>query len=376
VAGCTSHADCAAADRCDLVTPGHLNHCEARDCLGDLDCLGVGEVCDTDGLATPDGGGYCVPGCQSHYDCGQAGYDCDPGTGRCLAHDYGDIGLDCGSGCHSGLCLAGQGNVCTGYCCVQHDCPAGWGCRPYDDGTGSGHTVDVCQPATPAQGDGEYDDPCTDPSDCRSGICTLNRCAETCCTHADCAAPFATDRICLHGGDTTICSATPATGTDPLGTTGCSTTGTPADCLSNLCYYYFFGDHDCPTNACPADYQCFDLGYGGAPLECVRDFCVDHCCTAADCPDDAAGNHYTCGKVRFGMGADYDVCLLDRTPGALGEGEACTQDSQCRSRFCSQPAGLCRARCCRDTDCADPAFPRCALEASRNQTRFMNVCVP
>ncbi len=371
VAGCETHADCDAADRCDLITPGHLYHCEARDCSADSDCNPPATVCDSDGLAMTDGGGYCLPGCTSYYDCA-IGYDCDPPNGSCTAHDYGDIGESCTNGCDSDSCLAGMGNLCTDFCCVQHDCPPGWGCRPYDDSTGGVNSVDVCVVLDATQGDGRFGDNCGEDSNCRSDDCFAGACLESCCTHDDC--DHLPSQACQTISSRSMC-VDAGTGLDPLGSPGCSTTGSPGDCLANLCFTYYTPDTGCTTNAdCtnPAYPTCYDYFQDGT-TDCVRDMCVDHCCNVSDCPD-YQGDQFYCAKRNFGVN-DLNLCLLITSPGAGLEGDACTSRAQCRSLFCN---GVCRARCCTDVDCTDPAYPNCKLEQhlTSGETRWVNVCVP
>jgi hypothetical protein len=380
VPGCTTHADCAATHRCDLVDPGNLYHCEPRDCFTDADCSPPTTVCDTDGLVDPDGGGYCEPGCQTYYDCRQLGYDCNPALGTCSPKSYGDIGQPCGS-CASGFCLTGMGNVCTDFCCVQHDCPADWGCQPVDDGTGSNHTVDVCIPLPVTQGDGRYMDPCGIHDQCRSGVCYAGFCRESCCTDADCNQPFSPNMYCgLAGGaNTTACLPEPATGNDPLGTLGCATTGTPSDCRSNMCFTNFWPDTACVTDAdCPATYPtCWDYPAFGQPPnginDCVHDMCIDNCCSVDDCPP-SGGDIYFCGKWVFSPG-DVNVCLYHLGTATVAEGQPCASNGECISNFCS-PAGMCRRRCCTDADCVNPLYPDCRLESLTvyGNPRELNVC--
>jgi hypothetical protein len=379
VPGCDEHGDCAADERCNLVGPDGVYHCEPRDCMSDADCTTPGTVCDTDGLVDPDGGGYCVSGCVSYYDCRQLGYDCDTGTGRCTAHDYGDIGVDCSSGCSSGFCLAAEGNLCTDFCCRQHDCPAGWGCRPHDDGTGGSRTVDVCVPLAPAQGERRYNEICHSAADCRSGVCSGNRCRETCCTDEDCDAPFVSGMYCAISGlpDVTACYVEPTVDNDPLGTLGCSTTGDPGDCRSDLCFSFYDPSTGCTANAqcTPARPTCWDIS-GDGVTDCVRDFCVDHCCSADDCVGSGT-DIFACSKWLFGT-SDYNICLLHEGPATLGEGAPCVANAECRSLVCSDSAHQCRRRCCTDEDCLSPLYPNCALEANHvySTARMLNVCMP
>ncbi len=371
---------CAATERCDRRDAGNLYHCEPRDCLDDTDCAPPATVCDTDGLADPDGGGYCEPGCATAYDCGQLGLDCDVASGTCQAHDYGDIGASCVTGCDSGFCLTGAGNVCTDFCCGQHDCPAGWVCRPRDDTSSGGHTVDVCFPAPPAQGMARFGESCADHGDCRSGVCWGSLCRESCCTDADCDPVVVPDSYCgFGGGDSpTACLPRPATGTDPLGSLGCATTGSPGDCLSNLCFTNYQPDTGCNTNAdCPATYPtCTDYPVGGTANgvnDCVHDMCVGHCCSADDCPGTATDTYY-CGKWVYSTG-DMNVCLLHLGPATLAEGQACTANGEFRSGYCAA-TGVCRRRCCTDADCPSAAYPNCALELHSVYAvpRQLNVC--
>jgi len=379
VDGCLSHEDCDEGDRCDLVTPGHMYHCEPRDCLSDDDCDPPDTVCDTDGLAHVSGGGYCLSGCETYLDCGMDDYECNQTTGTCGPRDYGDIGLNCSGGCENDFCLHGMGNVCTAYCCRQHDCPTDWGCRPYDDGTGEGHTVKVCVPLEASQGRLAPGETCSGPEDCRSNICHGGTCRETCCTHEDCGEPFFTGLDCRSYTGTTACIEKPVEGTDPIGALGCATTGTPSDCRSDMCFTYFIPDTDCTdSNDCMESRPtCWD--YPGAGVDgvndCVKDICVGHCCSSDDCPDNG-DDKFFCGKWVFGSG-DFNLCLLHEGDASLLEGEACESNSDCRSNFCSS-TGECRKRCCTKADCTDPLRSRCVLEEHtvHSVTRWLTVCAP
>jgi hypothetical protein len=303
-------------------------------------------------------------------------------SGTCTAHDYGDIGADCSTGCASGFCLTAQGNVCTDFCCVQNDCPAGWGCSAVDDGTGNAHTVDVCVPLAPGQGEKQYEEACAADTDCRSGICRNGKCRETCCTDANCAAPFVTGMYCTTtgSGKPTTCVQQPLLGNDPMGSLGCATTGSPVDCKSNLCFSFALPNTGCTSDAdCSASRPtCFDWpsGSGDGITDCVRDMCVDHCCSEDDCVG-SGGDRYYCDEVVF-SGSDLDVCLYHFGTGTVAEGDPCASNGVCASNYCSATAGACRHRCCTDADCHDARFPNCALELfdTVGGQRLANVCTP
>lgn len=317
--------------------------------------------------------------CKTHYDC-QPGWDCNTATSDCVEHDYGDIGDSCDGGCESGFCLVGEGNVCTNFCSIQHDCPDGWGCRLYDDGSGGGHKVKVCVQLPPTQGDGRYNDICQSDSDCRSNFCVSGRCRETCGNDSNCNQPFVANMYCgRYGSDYTICLEEPDTGNDPLGTPGCLTYGSESDCRSDMGFALYQQDADCSNDLdCQPDKPtCWDLQVGDlAKNECVRDFCVEHCCSYTDCPD-FGSDIFFCGKSMFGTG-DFNVCLLHEGSATKLEGEACANNNECRTGFCSPTDSICRKRCCTDENCTNALYPRCALEQNTvyGVTRLLNVCLP
>lgn len=123
-------AQCATSDQCPMehyctdsrqCTPG---------CEGDGDCL-PGYQCDLDEAT-------CVEAaCEdSHVDCGFRQY-CNTATGECY-----DAGGDFCKPCEPDNDDCGAGNICwAGYCAVNCDgdreCPSGFQCAPFTDGTGN-----------------------------------------------------------------------------------------------------------------------------------------------------------------------------------------------------------------------------------------------
>ena len=120
-------------------------------------------------------------------------------------------------------------------------------------GTGGNRTVDVCVPLAPTQGIRRYNEICHSDVDCRSAVCSGSRCREACCTDEDCDAPFVMGMYCAISGipDVTACFVEPTVDNNPLGTLGCSTTGDPGDCRSDLCFAFYD-----PSTGCTLDAEC------------------------------------------------------------------------------------------------------------------------
>ena len=148
-----------------------------------------------------------------------------------------------------------------------------------------------------------------------------------------------------------------------------------------MCFTYYTPDTNCTDNSqCTANRPtCWDYAIGGPPNginDCVKDMCVDHCCSSDDCPDNPP-DIFFCGKWTFGSG-DYNICLLHEGAATGAEGDACGNNSECRSRFCSTADSVCRRRCCTDLDCPNSSFPHCILElhSVHGAQRWVNVCMP
>ncbi|MDF1561704.1 MAG: hypothetical protein P1V51_01600 [Deltaproteobacteria bacterium] len=379
VPGCTSHADCPAAQRCLLSGPS-AGHCEARDCLSDAACNPPSTVCDTDGGGLPEAGGYCVAGCNREYDCPH-GQTCDPGSGRCSAVDYGDVGQPCPGGictaCASGLGVddLGGGTLCSAQCCRQADCPAGWVCRPEKDPDAacSGCMLRLCQPDAALGLAARAHAPCIADAECRSGVCEGGVCKESCCTGAHCPG-----EVCsvVSGGRLACLAGAPA---DDLGTAGCATppAAPTQSCRAGLCSAVVSYDTSCATPAsCPADANawCGDYDRQQDANDCVLDYCTLPCCTAADCAGAVNGRRHFCGKQNYGAYGDFDLCLLapDTATGVVGA--PCTHPAECASGVCDLGAGVCLARCCVDADCSGGRHCKVEPHEVFGTTRYLSVC--
>ncbi len=372
VVGCTSHTDCAASERCRLIT-APLYHCEARDCTADANCTPPSTVCDTDGGANPTGGGYCVSGCSSYDDC-PLGYDCTAATGACSVHDYGDVGSPCTSNSDCSNCNSGQGiddgsgtMVCTALCCTQHDCPADYACRPVTDGAGG--AIDACQPLEGNNQNGRRGTACGQNSDCRSNVC-MGTCLDTCCTDKNCDSAAACQTA---GSGVTACQSGPQT--DDLGALGCMTGST--SCNARMCFALWQPGPQASGNACdpasggtstcPPYYDNACVDFAGSSVadgidDCVYDFCLAPCCKTSDCASSVTGDSFFCGSALFSSAGDMDVCLANSSGSTSADNnKSCTGNTaatDCPSKLCSAAGsntGVCLPRLDTGAGCSDDA---------------------
>ncbi len=111
-----------------------------------------------------------------------------------------------GGDCDSGIC-AGQvtlpaalytaigTSICTQPCCTSADCPGGTVCF----GTGGGGNYCIAPHwigRSGEMGEGPGGTSCTGDSDCRSGLCSMSTCADTCCSTAQEASECASSTVC------------------------------------------------------------------------------------------------------------------------------------------------------------------------------------
>lgn len=153
--------------------------------------------------------------------------------------------------------------------------------------------------------------------------------------------------------------------------------------------------------ACPADLACQQglcapiipghLGLGatcGRSRDCVEGlFCLDPadfggkgdrvcsrpCCSSSDCDDAAAG--FVCWEPDLGGGSFCrSAASIERaSPGPGVVGEACTEDTYCRSGLCKNAA--CVDGCCAENDCV-PLGGTCSLRVKVVSSGTSWACAP
>jgi len=109
----------------------------------------------------------------------------------------------------------------------------------------------------------------------------------------------------------------------------------------------------------------------GVCLGGLASFCSTPCCTTSDCGGTLECRYTTAGtsKIR--------VCDRTGAEGNLDVGEACAQDSDCRSAWClGLPSGeqMCTDSCCHDADCGDSA--RYACRPAQSDVDWILRCEP
>jgi len=272
---------------------------------------------------------------------------CDPVTMQCVppAHPVGpdaqactQVGCDCSgpSDCASGICgdqltvttdvykAASDASFCTRPCCTSADCDASSVCFATAAG-GSYCVLPAWLGRSTALGTGRGGAPCGVDSDCRSGICAGQACADTCCSTAHAQADCSPGATCAFGAFpgksfdvhyTAYCA--PASG---AGANGASCTGN-GQCLAALC---------------------------------AVGTCHDACRSSTDC----GSTSEECAYAILPSFAIVTACAT--SPGSGEEGTSCQSDAACQSGFCDAASGLCTDVCFADTDCTADGW-RCRPE--------------
>ncbi len=277
------------------ITPGD---CRKYGCT-DGGCDTTTGTC-TDPDCTHTGGG-CKPG----YTCDAKSHNCVPSVGpgeQCTNEASCPTGLHC-------LDSVSRGAICTKTCCQSSDCPDGLLCRQL------GNSAAVCiKDAAVPVGAKLSNAGCNAGSECRSGVCTGNKCIDSCCGNLTCG----TSGTCsLRSADETFtCRASLGTGTYG---DACSD---DTECKSGLCY--------------PLSSGWLSSG-----------FCSQQCCSSSDCAD----SRDRCELKKYGT-KPVVVCSPFSSTSTTGKkrgGDTCATATECRSNRCT---GLrCDDSCCADTDC-------------------------
>ncbi|MGD0527775.1 MAG: hypothetical protein ABSE49_21760 [Polyangiaceae bacterium] len=258
---------------------------------------GGGSTTDT---TVPSEAGPCTVNCPCANDS-----DCTTAKGaEGICAQSADVGADLG---HTGFC--------SEPCCTSASCDPGSVC--FASGAGGNYCVNPAWLArSTTLGDSTGGATCTSNAQCRSGLCTGGKCADTCCSFADSSAECASGTECAFG-------AFPGTSPDIHFAARCSapggaqTAGSPcsvsSECAGGLCY----------TNA-------------------SNPFCVAPCSTSTEC-----GGGYGC-QLDIQGGDIYAGCFL--VNGQDAQGSPCNDFTQCLGGLCSA-AGECTNICFSDSVC-------------------------
>lgn len=209
--------------------------------------------------------------------------------------------------------------ICTKPCCTSGDCPGGTVCF----GTGGGGNYCVLPKwigRNNGLGTGQGGASCSGPADCRSGVCNMGACADTCCSNSP-PAQCSSGTVCRFaqfpgkGFDThEVAWCGPAIGNIANGTI-CAVDNTCQSGKCNVrCEAVCRNSSECGTGlAC---------SYGFAPTLPTNKDIIEGCMQVGPTPD----------------------------------GSNCTSNSDCQSAFCetsstSTGSGTCADACATDADC-------------------------
>jgi hypothetical protein len=284
---------CGAGLRCDEQTLRCTGSATVRDAEGDVvmhvpgDASHDGPVVTSDGPISGDGAGDArdvnIPDAAPEVVTMCRTVTC-PCSGR---------NSDCDSGVCAGMltetmalanALGGM-NFCTQPCCTSGDCPGNTVCF----GTGGGGNYCVAPQwigRAADQGTALGGATCANSSECRSGLCTNNQCADTCCSSAEQSSQCASPTVCRY-------AAFPGSSFDTHVTAWCGTQagtgagGTSCGALDSACQSGKCTLTRCEavcrsSTDCSSGQQC---SYGAAPatLPTNKDI-IAGCMTAGAAP--------------------------------------------------------------------------------------------
>jgi len=252
--------------------------------------------------------------------CGGIGCKCSGDT-ECDGRICGDQ-LTVGGDVYA---AAGKASFCTRPCCTSSDCDPSSVCFATSAGG------NYCMPPqwlsrSLTLGNRIGGQACNADSDCRSGLCSSNVCADTCCSMARAGSQCAPGTTCRF-------SAFPGVG---------------------------FDMHFAAHCAAPAG-----LGADGVACRALTD-CQSGFCDAlslvcrAPCgnPQDCAPAHQDCGYSGATPMSGGLVAACGSVQGPGAEGAACQAVSDCQNSFCNMAIHQCTDVCFSDADCTVPGW-RC-----------------
>ncbi|MDP9034626.1 MAG: hypothetical protein M3O50_07440 [Myxococcota bacterium] len=263
----------------------------------------------------------------------------DAAAPEAAARCHGGIGCGCSVSrdCNSGLCVNQPGAVtrdiwnasrrhafCSETCCTSADCDPGSVC--FATGVGGNYCVPAgwlgdraAAPGVKAGGE-----ECVQESECRSGLCAMGACADTCCS----------GRAGNQCGPGSACRFGDFQGAnfDSHHTARCAspTVGGSANAV------------DCTSNGACRSNLCVGPG-GNFPS------CHDACRGAGDC----SGQNQVCSYIAAGntTGDVFAACVTAGAPvNGQQQGMACRSASDCQSGLCDG-MGQCTDVCFADSDC-------------------------
>jgi hypothetical protein len=320
---------CAPGMRCDTQTLQCVSSgSTAGDASDDGDATRTGmpdsarsapdvEVADSEARDAPDGEGPDVgvpdaPPADAPSTCRGITCSCT-GEGAC---DNG-VCADQLTQTNALYAAAGSRAFCTQPCCTSADCPGNTVCF----GTGGGGSycvLPVWIGRSSQLGEGEGGSTCSTNSDCRSGLCSMNMCADTCCSTAQAASECASGTECRF-------AAFPGNDFDTHETAWCGP-GVGNAAGGAICAV----DTACQSGKCGSFGRC----------EAV-------CRNTADCGGGGLACSYGAAPT---LPANKDIvagCVT--VTGMTANGGTCTGNTDCQSAFCD--GTQCTDACVTDADC-------------------------
>jgi hypothetical protein len=252
-----------------------------------------------DGAAAPDGASGSDGGCQGLL-CHCAG-NADCTVGFCVGQTTVTTSL---------YNQAGAANFCTQPCCSSADCGDGTVC--FGTGLGGSYCVDpawVSRSSTLGTALGGAS--CVTSSQCRSGLCSLGACVDTCCSTTQPGS-------CTSGATCDLGAFPGAAGFDSHRTGYCNAS----------------------TSSC---------GFGSPP--CIA------CRTSSDCSSVIE----VCSYAAASAGSADIVATCEPWPttppyGTGTQGTPCASNASCASDYCDPGTNECSDVCFTDKDCSAPGW--------------------
>lgn len=236
-----------------------------------------------------------------------------------------------GGDCDSGIC-AGQvtlpaavytaigTSVCTQPCCTSADCPGGTVCF----GTGGGGNYCIAPHwigRSGEMGEGPGGTSCTGDGDCRSGLCSMNTCADTCCSSS-------TTNQGSECASATVCRFAAFPGSNSLDTHETAWCGAEIGSMA--------GGSICAVDTTCQSGKCGSFGR-----------CEAVCRNTGDCGGGGLACSYGLAPT---LPTNKDIvagCVT--ATGTTANGGTCSSNADCQSAFCD--GSHCTDVCATDADC-------------------------